>query len=104
MKITILLPALALCVVASAIPATHTAFEPVARDMPAGTIDCNYCTGMLNFCFQCRTDTLKVKRAASRPAVSMSVTARQSARSATANSISALKSRAISTSFTHQQQ
>ncbi len=54
MKTTVFLLALVFCVVASAIPAMRGASDLAARDMPEGTIDCNYCTGMLNFCFQVR--------------------------------------------------
>ncbi len=36
----------------NAIYAIPVAPELVVRDAPENTIDCGYCTGMLDFCFQ----------------------------------------------------
>ncbi|KAJ4363829.1 hypothetical protein N0V95_000897 [Ascochyta clinopodiicola] len=52
MKPIILSLALILSSVVSAVPALQVLPELVARDTPEGTIDCGYCTGMLDFCFQ----------------------------------------------------
>ena len=52
MKIAVLSLALALGALTSAFPAVQTAPELIARDMSGGTIDCGYCTGMLDFCFK----------------------------------------------------
>lgn len=52
MKITILSLALVLSAVVSAAPATQAAPELVVRD-----VDCSYCTGMLNFCFEVSSRT-----------------------------------------------
>ena len=52
MKITVVSLALALSAAASANPAAQAAPGLLVRDTPTGTIDCNYCTGILDFCFQ----------------------------------------------------
>ncbi|KAJ4988443.1 hypothetical protein SVAN01_06060 [Stagonosporopsis vannaccii] len=52
MKVNIFSLALAFNAVASAIPTTQAAPGLAARDVAKGTIDCNYCIGMLNFCFE----------------------------------------------------
>ncbi|KAH6629514.1 hypothetical protein C7974DRAFT_394649 [Boeremia exigua] len=52
MKIAILSLALAFSVAASAVPAVQAAPEVAVRNAPQSIIDCNYCTGMLDFCFQ----------------------------------------------------
>lgn len=53
MKITILSLVLALGALAATVPAVRIVPEPIARDTPTpdGTIDCSFCTGMLDFCF-----------------------------------------------------
>ena len=62
MKITVVSLALALSAAASANPAAQAASELLVRDTPTGTIDCNYCTGMLGFCFQVGHYILKIHR------------------------------------------
>lgn len=52
MKITLVSLALALSVTVSSTPAVPAIPELVFRDTPKGTIDCNYCTGILDFCFK----------------------------------------------------
>lgn len=54
MKITIFSLSLALSAAASTIPAVQAAPELTVRDTPEGTIDCNFCTGMFDFCVQVR--------------------------------------------------
>lgn len=50
--------ALALGAATSVLPATQGAPELIIRDSPTGTIDCSYCTGMLDFCFQVSSGAL----------------------------------------------
>jgi hypothetical protein len=52
MRTTILSLALAFSATVSAVPAIQAAPKLAVRDTPVGTIDCNFCTGMLNFCLQ----------------------------------------------------
>ncbi|KAF2628973.1 hypothetical protein BU25DRAFT_447489 [Macroventuria anomochaeta] len=101
MKITIMPYALALSAAVSAISAAQAAPELVVRDTPQGTIDCNYCTGMLDFCFKnghtqgqegCK-QTCREHVCHRTPEVNSSV------RSVTASSIGALKSPATTTSL-----
>jgi hypothetical protein len=54
MKFTVLPLVLALGTAVYALPAEQAKQGLVTRDMPEGTIDCGYCNGMLNFCFQVR--------------------------------------------------
>lgn len=59
MKVTILSLTLALSAAVSAIPAVQAVPEFSIRDTPERTIDCSYCTGMLDFCFEVRRHVLK---------------------------------------------
>lgn len=52
MKIVFLSLALALTATASAIPGMQIAPKLSTRDVSKTAIDCNYCFGMLNFCYE----------------------------------------------------
>ncbi|KAF3041934.1 hypothetical protein E8E12_007940 [Didymella heteroderae] len=52
MKIIIMSLAFALSAAVSVVLAMQAAAELAVRDIPEGTIDCGYCTGMLGFCLQ----------------------------------------------------
>jgi hypothetical protein len=60
MKAAILSLAFVLCAIVSAIPAVQAVPEQAARDRSRGTIDCGYCTGMLDFCFKVSHDVIKL--------------------------------------------
>ena len=62
MKTTSVFLALSLSVAVSATPAAPAAPELIFRDTPKGTIDCNYCTAILNFCFKVRYHIPKLHR------------------------------------------
>jgi hypothetical protein len=61
MKLTILSLALALCAIATAVPATQAAPELTIRDTPESTIDCGFCTGMFDFCVQVHISILSLR-------------------------------------------
>lgn len=52
MKATKISLALALSTIVSAVPAMQAAPKLVVRNTAESTLDCSYCTGMLNFCFE----------------------------------------------------
>ena len=58
MKNTILSLALVLSTVVSANPAMQVAPELIVRDTLEGTVDCSYCTDMLDFCFKVSSDII----------------------------------------------
>ncbi|KAJ4405363.1 hypothetical protein N0V91_005313 [Didymella pomorum] len=54
MKISILSLACFFSAAVSAVSAMQAAPELTVRDTPEGAIDCGFCTGMFDFCVQCK--------------------------------------------------
>lgn len=60
MKITISSLITTLSAAASALTALQAAPELASRDTSKAAIDCDYCAGLLNFCFEVRSAVLKL--------------------------------------------